>query len=179
MLPPDTIFLAQVKQATAVADLVKSVLTSLGIVGGAAWAYFKFFKGRTFRERLELAVSASIQATSNRRLLQVITSVKNVGLSKVPLLREGAGVRVLIFREDELPARAGDELAWTPMRTVDVLEGHDWIEPAEALQDQHLFVLPPDAAGIAKVEVVVVSEKHRWVARCINTTPEENDERQA
>jgi hypothetical protein len=56
-----------------IASVVQSVLTSAGVLVAGAWAYFTYFKGRTFRERLELAVSSISPQTPERSLLHVTT----------------------------------------------------------------------------------------------------------
>lgn len=43
-----------------------NIVTSAAIVIGGVWAYFKFVRGRTFANRGELSVSASIERSADR-----------------------------------------------------------------------------------------------------------------
>ena len=144
---------------------VESALTSLAILIGAVWTYFKFFRGRTFRERLEAAVSASPGDIDGVAFLEAVVTVRNVGLSKVPIVQEGSGLRIL--SSDAWATHDGtapEALTWTWMATESILENHEWVEPGETVTDSLVFRLPSTPAGPVRLELHVVSEKHEWVA---------------
>ena len=66
-------------------DVASSIVTSLAVVIGGVWAYFKFIKGRTFAHRAELDVSPSLETSAESLYLSVTITLKNTGLSKLPL----------------------------------------------------------------------------------------------
>ena len=41
-------------------SLIETFLKILAIIFGAAWAYYHYFRGRTYRPRLELSVKGSL-----------------------------------------------------------------------------------------------------------------------
>lgn len=147
---------------------VESVLTSLAILVGGVWTYFKFFRGRTFRERLEAGVSASRGDTDGVAFLEVVVTVRNVGLSKVPIVQEGSGLRIL--SSDEWMTHDGtapEAPTWTWMATESFLEDHKWVEPGETVTDSLVFRLPSTLEGPVRLELHVVSKKHEWVATTV------------
>ena len=180
MIPIDTLAQNPLKDAKEISALVESILKSLAILIAGAWAYFHYFKGRTFRERLEVNVLGAVQEVNGRGLLYVTTKASNVGLSKVPLPREGSGLRVFTCNSSEVAVGPIATEGWTRLCTVDVFEGHDWIEPGEILQEQQLFALPDGARRMVKVELQVVSKKHKWIARAVTAPNSEGgqDERE-
>jgi hypothetical protein len=135
-------------------DASEKVFRILAYVVGGIWAYFKFFRGRTFRPRLEPSVAAHLQRRAPQRLLTVAVKVKNVGLSRVGLLQEGTGVRV--YRRDE-------GLQWRRVTTLEILKGHGWIEPAETIEEHVLTEIPGEDPPALKIELTLQStKKTQW-----------------
>lgn len=67
---------------------------SLALIGGGVWAYFKFAKGRTFRDRLTPTVTAKFVLIEGSVFLAVTTRIKNVGLAKIAFNPEASTVIV-------------------------------------------------------------------------------------
>jgi hypothetical protein len=74
---------------------VDNIVTSTAVVIGGIWAYFKFIRGRTFAHRAELDVSLSLERTVGPTYLCAIVTVKNTGLSKLPLNKDLKAIRLL------------------------------------------------------------------------------------
>ncbi len=71
---------------------VSSVVSTVLLVVGATFTYFRFFRGRTLALRAELQLSATVHPTKEQHLIHAITlKIKNVGGSTIwsptPLLR--------------------------------------------------------------------------------------------
>jgi hypothetical protein len=64
-------------------DAFANLTQSVALIAGAVWAYFKFAKGRTFRERLITNVSGRFVLIDGSVFLVVTTQIKNVGLSRI------------------------------------------------------------------------------------------------
>jgi hypothetical protein len=65
---------------------VKDVVQTLAIIGVAIWAYYKFFRGRTFARRAELAIEADLVVRSaEKRAVRVRVSFRNNGAIDIPL----------------------------------------------------------------------------------------------
>jgi hypothetical protein len=165
-MPPDSTGLGFVQSWTDYTALLESVLTSLAILAGGVWAYFHYFKGRTFHERLEPSITGEILDQQSYSLLRITLKVCNVGLSKIPILQEGSALR--FFSLNSVMPESVTEAPWLRRRTFSIMEGHDWVEPGEVVYDEYLFALPERPVAM-KAEVVLVSKKHRWVARAVIT----------
>ena len=73
-LPPS------VELTKAVVDIAQGAMTTVAIVVGAIWAYFKVLKGRVYTRRLEPALEGTMVMGSSHKLLVVRLAIKNVGL---------------------------------------------------------------------------------------------------
>jgi hypothetical protein len=104
---------------------VETVLKILAIVVAGAWAYFNYFKGRTYRPRLELDAEASRRCPTH---VIVSVSLKNVGLSKVEVKQVGSALRICMH--DCSADLSCPHLAeWQHVATLPLWEHHHWIEP--------------------------------------------------
>jgi hypothetical protein len=147
---------------TALAN-VKTIVETAAVIVGGIWAYYKFFRGRTFRPRLELSISG--RASEAKGLTNVLISVqlKNVGLSKVAISQEGSAIRV--FATD--PAKSDGVAEWQRAITVGVFEKHGWIEPGETIADQALISVAGIGHKAIKIELRLVGSGIEWNALCI------------
>jgi hypothetical protein len=154
--PPPSAF------STAVANIKTMVETAAVIVGGI-WAYYKFFKGRTFKPRLELAISG--KATENKSVTNVLVSVqlKNVGLSKVEISERGTALRVFTCE----PAKSEGATEWERVTTLGAFEKHGWIEPGETIADQALVSVAGIGHQAVKLELRLVANGIEWNALSI------------
>lgn len=135
----------------------KTISEIFAIFVGGFWAYYRFFRGRTFRPRLEFLVSASVQRTGSSSELLAYLQMKNVGLSKVEISQRGSGLRV--FRS--LPASPDDptHVRWERLVTLPVFENHAWIEPSETIKEQMLLRVVLAESTAVKCELRIVSQK--------------------
>lgn len=142
---------------------IKTIVETVAVIIGGIWAYYKFFRGRTFRPRLELAISG--RASEAKGLTNVLISVqlKNVGLSKVAISQEGSAIRV--FATD--PTKSDGAAEWQREITVGVFEKHRWIEPGETINDQALVSVAGIGHKAVKLELRLVGEHIEWNALCI------------
>lgn len=161
------------------ADLVQSIVTSCAVVVGGGWAYFKFARGRTFANRAEVQVTASLENRSGDLYICAVVTLTNRGLSKVPLNRDFKAVRLY-----GAMAR-GDQIAvawWHRISTDRILKEHDWLEGEETVTDTVLYFLPGCPSGRVpyaayQVEAVVGVRlrrftKHiKWQSRSVVFAP--------
>lgn len=148
---------------------IKTIVETVAVIVGGFWAYYKFFRGRTFEARLELAISG--RASEAKGVTNVLISVqmKNVGLSKVGISQEGSAIRV--FTTD--PAKAEGVAEWQRAITVGVFEKHGWIEPGETITDQALISVAGIGHKAIKLELRLVGNHMEWNALSI-IEPEKN-----
>lgn len=114
------------------------------VVVGGFFTYWKFIRGRTFRHRAELGLTAELWESGDATALLVRISMHNTGLSKIPLLPKEKSVMV-----NSLPLERwlvnNKEIYWGPNSgdlSSDVFEGHAWLEPGEVITDECLIPVP-------------------------------------
>ncbi len=152
---------------SGISSIAVDVVTILAILLGGGWAFMKFVWGRTFRERLELAVAGDMRDLGDRGYLRIVMQVKNVGLAQVPLTQEGSGLRVFASTDDSTGDSGVKEPFWNRLTTVPVLNGHEWIEPGESIIDHAMLLLPNHGDSPCMLQLHLASRKHSWVARCV------------
>lgn len=141
-------------------DTVQSILTSIAIVVGALWAYYKLFRGRTYRPRLEAKISGSVTCHNEVSYLLATAELKNVGLSKVSILRHATALESFTYRATNptIAITARDQaVAAHPM-----FEAHGWIEPDETIEDQRLLAIPGCHHLAFRLELKVATQIERF-----------------
>lgn len=135
---------------------------ALGIVIGGIWVYYKFFRNRTYARRAELDVDAVVGRAANHLTVRVTATLKNVGLSRLPLKAD----RQIAF----LYGRRASE--WTPSANLHwddgqplilrrIFTAHEIVEAQETIQDEVVFALdddPTDRWLAFRVKVLVVGQ---------------------
>lgn len=116
---------------------VSSIVTAVAVVVGGVWAYFKFFRGRTYRPRLAVKMLAQWRLVNGQYLLHARIMVKNIGASVVILKQRGTGLRVsaLALGQPEPPTA----VQWEVVRVFEILKEHEWIEAGETVSDDLLL----------------------------------------
>jgi hypothetical protein len=127
--------------AKTVADIVGTLITAVAVIVGAVWAYYRFFKDRTYRPRLEVSMGGEWFTVDGERLLLARVQIKNIGSSVVELLQKGTGLRVSTMAADASESDAPRPVEWVPGRVYKILEEHAWIEPGETVSDDVLLRL--------------------------------------
>lgn len=134
-----------------VSDIARNIAQVLAILFGAAWAYFKFLRGRTFSYRADVKINAALYTFDDDLSLLVTATVTNSGLSRIPLPSNQAMILANWLPTSRWgPGRAD----WQPVLLPDddgsselilpILEEHQRIEPGESVVDEVLLVLPID-----------------------------------
>lgn len=124
-------------------ETAKNVFEMLAIATGGAWAYFNYFRGRTYRPRLELAISASVERCAGRSFLKAMVTVKNVGLSKIPIEQKGSGLLVYTGILPNPGPAFPSQVRWSKdPYAFDVFTDHKWIEPNETVGQPFMISLP-------------------------------------
>jgi hypothetical protein len=152
----------------------------LAIIVGGVWAYFKFLRGRTFAKRAELSVAPSFLNLGKQSALKVAASLKNAGLSKVPLRTQAVfvyGIYAAPTADDPIATR--EQLVGKPKK---IFAAHKWVEAQETITDEILIVLPnsdpsSQPQGLAlRVECRVYEERRKpgglkWTASALVQKP--------
>jgi hypothetical protein len=124
---------------STVVGVVGTSATTVALVVGGLWAYFRFIKGRTYRPRLEVGMSGQWRYIGEKYLLHARITVRNIGGSKVSLLQKGTGLKVSVMSAAQAAAPAA--MTWDHLRVFEILGEHEWIEPGETVSDDLLLDL--------------------------------------
>jgi hypothetical protein len=143
---------------------LKDLTATLGILIGGFWAYFKFFKGRTFKPRLELTASGKMVHEGAMKILVASMEIKNIGLSQVYL---GNLTRLDLYQTTILTPQNPSRAKWTgPTKSIRVFANHRWVEPEETIRDEVLIQIPTIDHVAYRLDLVVRSDKpgitERW-----------------
>lgn len=141
-------------------DDCSKLLQSVAIVVGGVAAYFKWFRGRVYRPRLETTAGGSLK-TNGGQYLHVTVRTKNVGLSEVRIEEKGSGVRILSGQ----PASGltiVKNVVWKHCASFPIYEEHGWIESNETIEHQRLVQLPQQEYLAFRIEVSIASKGIVW-----------------
>jgi hypothetical protein len=142
-------------------DNTDTIVSILAILIGAAWAYIKFFRGRTFMPRLETGVSARVVPGDAKTHIVAKVLLKNVGLSRVDIHQEGTALRLGGYKGDMTGTKAA-AVDWISLRAFSIFERHRWIESGETICDE-IMVFVPDAGYTAfRLEMRIVGSLYRF-----------------
>jgi hypothetical protein len=156
-----------------ITDILQKLATIAAIIVGAIWTYFNFFRGRTYRMRLEPAVSGKVVTINGLSHLVATVSLKNVGLSKVEVEQKGSGLQVRAY-EAPVDVRSVRSAAWADVAAFPVFESHQWIEPGEMIEEQRLIVMPKNGRTAFQLRLRVVSRGISWTAMDTVALTEDN-----
>ena len=126
-------------------EIIKNVVTSLSLIVGALWAYFRFFKDRTYRPHLEINLKGRWMTIAGTELLAAQISVKNVGAGRVSLIQTGSGLEVSLPSHFESPVH---KVTYNRLTVFGVLEDHQWIEAGEMVTDEIFANVGPAGHGV-------------------------------
>jgi hypothetical protein len=135
-------------------DNAKKIAEIAAIFLGAVWAYYKFVRGRTFKQRLETVVTGTIHPDRGAIRLIASAQIKNVGLSKAPITQKGSALSVFaaVLTDRSMPS----EVDWKQLLVLPIFINHHWMEPGETIKDQLLVNIPNSETFALKLELRIV-----------------------
>lgn len=147
------------EDAKNVAEIVGTAVTSLALIVGGIWAYFKFIKGRAFRPHVEVEQWGEWLHYGSPLGFKARVSLKNTGSAKVEVVQRGTGLRISKMR-DEQPDPPS-ETVWESLGVFEIFTQHEWIEPGETIADELLVRLPLDPQTLQVETRLVLPWKKR------------------
>ncbi|MBU1208766.1 MAG: hypothetical protein KKH04_17880 [Proteobacteria bacterium] len=146
---------------SSILDIIEKLFRIAAYIIGALWVYFNFWKGRTYRPRIEPMVTGQILNHQGSKLIKIVINLKNVGLSKVDVEQKGTALRLLSYDS----SNTNDP--WKHQSTISILSAHKWIEPGETVGEQFLIPFTETNLIAVKAEVILVSKKTMWESAII------------
>jgi hypothetical protein len=146
---------------------LQRVFTILAIIVGGLWAYFRFFKGRTYKPRLEPTISGTVTCKNSMSYLVTTVRIKNVGLSDQKIHQAGTSMKIYIFSSSMIPAADGSnpgaELPeWDHVATLPILKHHRWVEPGETVEEQELVLVSGCDHSAFRLVLTLVAGGNYW-----------------
>ena len=148
-------------------EALANVTQSLALIAAGVWAYFKFAKGRTFRDRLIPNVSGRFVAIDGSVFLIVTAQLRNVGLSGIAF--NPTASMLIVFEYVQAEAEEMVSVRNNRLTSFRVFGDKDeYIEPNEIVERQCLIALP-DIPNIGyQLEFTVLTEAgYTWRATTI------------
>jgi hypothetical protein len=137
-------------------SVIGTSATTVAVIVGVLWAYFKFVRGRTYRPRRAVKLLAQWRPINGRPLLHARIMVTNIGASVVTLHQErGTGLRVSVLAADQPEPPTG--VAWKVVRVFDILKEHEWIEAGETVSDDLLLDI-----DVLEPTVILLDARLSW-----------------
>lgn len=154
--------------AKGLIDIFGTLVTTVAVVVGGIWAYFKFIKGRTYRPHVEVAQSGAWLGSNGSLGFKATVTLKNIGAAKVELRQKGTGLRIsrLAATQPEPPS----ESSWDSLGVFKIFTNHEWIEPGETISDDLLIRLPLDPQTLQVETRLVLPWKRRVVLGHVGRT---------
>lgn len=141
---------------------INSIATTILVIAGAIFSYYRFFKGRLLSLKAEPSLSISVHPTSRDTLLHAITlRVKNAGSSTI--WNPTAMVTVVIHGPEPTP---NEEIRhWdTPQAVVDVSDTFGLIESDESVSFFALRYIPKTAWAVTYTASISADTGDVWFA---------------
>jgi len=146
--------------AQSVVEIIGTTVTAVAVIIGAIWAYYKFVKGRTFRQRLKIEAEAAWIEQGKHLFIHCSVALSNIGASQFDIVQEGTALRV--FTLESPTSDPSGTIVWKRVETAEIFARHSWIEPAEKIIDDVLVrPLNGDEKRITKLETRVVVRRRR------------------
>lgn len=146
---------------------VQSAVQTLALLVAGLWAYFKFNRGRAYKESLTPTVTGRFVRLDGVVYLVAMIQIENVGSSKVDFNHE---VSVLILSEFTSATGAKTQaVAAEPLSSFAIFNERDrYIEPKECLSVQQFIAIPGELKPAYKLEVKIFSTPgYRWTTESI------------
>ena len=150
-------------KARDIADTLAKVVQILAMIVGGWWTYFKFIKGRAYRESLVPKVSGKLLTIDSKTYLVADILIENVGQSVVEFARDASTLRVFEYMSStssEVVTVKDNELA--QFVALDNLS----IEPNEIIQRTVFMSIPIEVRLGLKLELQIISnhrKRYSWV----------------
>ena len=142
-------------------SIIQRFLTIIGVFIGAIWAYYKYFRGRTFRPRMDTNILGNIVKDNGTLYLIATIKIKNVGLSRIDIKPKGSGMRIIgLIKKSGMSSLK--RYKGKRIRTVSILNDHRWIEPGETIEDVQLFILPNRNYYGIKLDARLITKNIAW-----------------
>ena len=149
-------------------DSLEKISTILAVLGAGAWAYYHYFRGRTFKPRLQVELTAEIVRSAQSQHIVAAIGLRNLGLSVARIDQKGSGLIVCTPGTKphhwEIYVQDWDE---KDAAAFAILQGHSQIEPGLTIHEEMLITVPFREPNIFLLECVVVAHDMRWSTRTV------------
>jgi hypothetical protein len=124
---------------------VTSAVTALGVIGGGAWAYFRFVREAPDWTRADPEVKARLYTADGDDILRVDVSVQAIGHARLTFNRAAnLEPAVFVYRFTNAMLETMEPQEWTNVLVGQgVLRGQEFVEAGETVGSSHLVPVGP------------------------------------
>ncbi len=158
------IYMSSQSLETALKD-IQDLVSILAVFFAAAWGYFKYFRGRAFKPRLEVSIDGKISEEPDRLVLIICVRIKNVGLVKVDIESKLSALSVSANVEE--PPIDIIRAIWRHLGSFRVTEENFWLEPGETEVIESLYWLSDTKLKALRLEVTAGAARSIWKSASI------------
>lgn len=144
-----------------VAETWQAILTAAAIILGGLFTYYKFFKDRVYRPRINIKVDAGHVEIGLLHFLMCRVTMENKGSTKLEILRDRSAI--LCFQGT--PGGPFTMTKWgsDAATTVLIFQKHGWFESGEMISDDALIAIPADDDHVYRLRYrLVISDATPW-----------------
>jgi hypothetical protein len=149
-----------------VLEITYKFITIIGLVVGGIFAYYKFVRGRIYNLRLEPEVHGEFIEKAGINYLNVTMAVKNIGLSRITIQKEGSALSIFSLNvQEQFPEVHMAE--WDSVGVFDVYPHNKVLESVETLGEIYLFEITKHNPQAFKIELRIVAKNNEWTATAV------------
>jgi hypothetical protein len=140
-------------------DVFDEVIKFIALLVGGAWTLMNYLRGRTYKRKLETAITGHLFRKNGQPYVSILCRLKNLGQSKYPIEQRGTGCEVLAYTGGE------PQLLWL----FTVFHEHGWLEPGEQIDEPLLLRVQIDPVRLigVRLHLKVASGGIEWNSSCI------------
>jgi hypothetical protein len=156
-------------------EVFKNFGEALLLLLGGLGAYYRFLRGRVFKNRLELSVSGRITCVDRQALLIVSGTVKNLGGSDFKLKTGECTLQITLYRVEPIPKSDIGKFVEIERICRAIFPEDELIESGETLKNERLIPLYTNDYAAAGLELFIPSARKRdWYTSTLVEKPKEH-----
>lgn len=149
-------------------DILEKLSTILAVCVGAAWAYYHYFRGRTFKARLQVELTGVVVRVAGRQYVVASIKLSNLGLTVTKI--DQAGTALVVYAPGTNDHRAdiyNQDWNETEAAAFTILGAHTQIEPGLTIREDVVIAVPVRQTNLFMLECIVEARKMRWSTRTV------------
>jgi hypothetical protein len=143
-----------------VADTFQAFMAGAAIVVGGVFTYYKFFKDRVYRPRVNVSVEGGHIDIGHEHFLMCRVTMTNKGANKLTIVREGTAAWLF----EGSPGEPFHSTDWGDHEViVRMFQRHGWFESGETIADEQVIAVPQGDVAVYRLRFrLVIADPTPW-----------------